>query len=40
MKKIFGSWRPEEPRGRNVPVQNITSFYRSVNYGKKKYVIF
>jgi hypothetical protein len=40
MKKLFGDVKLEDSRSYASPVQNITSFNRSVDSGTKKYVIF
>jgi hypothetical protein len=40
MKKLFGAWKLEEARSFHAPVQNITSFNRSLDFGVKKYAIF
>jgi hypothetical protein len=40
MKKLFGLSSPEEARGQDVSIKNITSCNLSVDYGTEKYLIF
>jgi hypothetical protein len=39
MKKLFGLWQLEEAQNFHAPVQDSTSFNRSVDSYTKKYVI-